>query len=205
MENFNIKVDRIGGGSINTTHLMAFQEHQSHCQSNINTITNPRKKSQVLFYKDVSVEVKPVNVYKKPEKIQLRNATCNAEKKDYFKNLYTTWIYIRKQNNFNQIYPVLKGWLLSQRAENSETLTKTSETFLPPITIKVTEFATIQKYLTYLQSMAASVNMPHVNVTLDVGAAINSYKTIWSLPNQYHCIVIHLGSFHFLKEEQDLR
>ena len=98
-----------------------------------------------------------------------------------------------------------QGWLLSQRAENSKTLTKTSEAFLPPITTKVSEFATIQKYLTYLQSMAASVNMPCVSVTLDVGAAINAYKTMWSLPNQYHFIVIHLGSFNFLKEEQDLR
>ena len=53
--------------------------------------------------------------------------------------------------------------------------------------------------------MAASVNMPYVSVTLDVGAAINAYKTMWSLPNQYHFIVIHLGSFNFLKEEQDLR
>ena len=69
-DNFNIKVDRIGGGgSINATHLMAFQEHQSHCQSNINTITVPRKMNRVLFYEDVSLEVKPVNVYKKPEKI----------------------------------------------------------------------------------------------------------------------------------------
>ena len=185
VDNFDIKVYRIGGGgSINTTHLMAFQEHQSHCQPNINTITVPRKKSRVLFYEDVSVEVKPVNVYKKPEKIQSRNATWNAEKKDYFKNLYAMWIYIRKKNNFNQIHPVLKGWLLSQRAENSETLKKkTSETFLLSVTTKATELATIQKYLMYRQSMAASVNMPYVNVTLDVGAAINAYKTIWFLPN----------------------
>ena len=123
-----------------------------------------------------------------------------CRKKDYFKNLYAMWIYIRKQNNFNQIYPVLKGWLLSQRAETSETLKKTSETFLTLITTKVIEFASIKKYLTYLQSMTASVNMPYINVTLDVGVAINAYKTIWSLPNQCHNIVIHLGSFHFLKE-----
>ena len=123
-----------------------------------------------------------------------------CQKKDYFKNLYAMWIYIRKQNNFNQIYPVLKGWLLSQRAETSETLKKTSETFLTFITTKVIEFASIKKYLAYLQSMTGSVNMPYINVTLDVGAAINDYKTIWSLPNQCHNIMIHLGSFHFLKE-----
>ena len=58
VDNFDIKVDWIrGGGSINTTHFMAFQEHQSHCQPNINTTTVPRKKSQVLFYENVSVEV----------------------------------------------------------------------------------------------------------------------------------------------------
>ena len=122
------------------------------------------------------------------------------KKKNFFKNLYAMWIYIRNQKNFNQIYPVLKGWLLSQRAETSETLKKTSETFLTFITTKVIEFASIKKYLTYLQSMTASVNMPYINVTLDVGVAINAYKTIWSLPNQCHNIVIHLGSFHFLKE-----
>ena len=58
VDNFDIKVDWIrGGGSINTTHFMAFQEHQSHCQPNINTTTVPRKKSQVLLYENVSVEV----------------------------------------------------------------------------------------------------------------------------------------------------
>ena len=97
VDNFDVKVDRIrGGGSTNTTHLTAFQEHQSHCQPNIHTITAPRKKSRVMFYEDVSVEVKPMNVYKKSEKIKSGYATCNAEKKNYFKNLYTAWIYIRK-------------------------------------------------------------------------------------------------------------
>ena len=137
---------------------------------------------------------------KKQEKINPEMQHAMPKKKNFFKNLYAMWIYIRNQNNFNQIYPVLKGWLLSQRAETSETLKKTSETFLTLITTKVIEFASIKKYLTYLQSMTASVNMPYINVTLDVGVAINAYKTIWSLPNQCHNIVIHLGSFHFLKE-----
>ena len=168
---------------------MAFQEHQSQCQPNINTIAIPRKKSRVLFYEDVSVEVKSVNVYKKPEKIQSRNATCNAEKKGLFQKSVCNVDLHSKVEHFQP-----------DISENSETLKKTSEIFLPPITTKVTEFATIQKYLTYLQSMAASVNMSYVNVTLDVDAAINAYKTIWSLPNQYHNILIHLSSFYFLKE-----
>ena len=202
VDNFDLKVDRIGGGgSINTTHLMAFQENQSHCEPKINTITVQRKKSRVLFFEDVTMETKPMDVYKYPEKITSSNLPHSQEKETHFNKLHVIWLYIRKQNHFNQVVPVLKGWLLNQRPEGSVTLIKkTSETFLPPLTSKVTEFSTIQRYLTYLQGLAASVNMPYVNVTLDVGAAINAYKTIWSFPDQYQNVMIHLGSFHLLKE-----
>ena len=35
---------------------------------------------------------------------------------------------------------------------------------------------------------------------MDVGAAINAYKTIWSHQEEYKNIMIHLGCFNFLKE-----
>ena len=65
---------------------------------------------------------------------------------------------------------------------------------------KVTEFKTIITYFKYLQKLAADVNMLYVNITLDVGAAINAYKTMWSQPEMFRNIVIHLGDFHFMKE-----
>ena len=52
----------------------------------------------------------------------------------------------------------------------------------------------------HLKNASASVNMPYINITLDVGAAINAYKTIWSHQEEYKNISIHLGCFHFLKE-----
>ena len=57
-------------------------------------------------------------------------------------------------------------------------LKKTTETYLPPITSKVTDFETISNYITYLKSLASECNMPYVNITLDVGAAINAFKFI---------------------------
>eukprot|EP00794_Sanderia_malayensis_P014842 gene14842-biopygen11931 len=45
-----------------------------------------------------------------------------------------------------------------------------------------------------------SVNMPYVNVTLDVGAAMNALKLIWNFPDQFSNVLIHLGQFHFIKE-----
>ena len=71
---------------------------------------------------------------------------------------------------------------------------------MPPINSKVTEFETIVQYMEYLQSLSDQVNMPYVNITLDVGAAMNAFKTVWSHPTKFQNIVIHLGDFHFIKE-----
>ena len=52
----------------------------------------------------------------------------------------------------------------------------------------------------YLQGLAESVNMPFVNITWDMGAAINAYKYLWTNPVKFSDIVIHPGDFHFVKE-----
>ena len=42
--------------------------------------------------------------------------------------------------------------------------------------------------------------MKYVNVTLDIGAAINCYKLIWNYQYQFSNVIVHLGDFHFMKE-----
>jgi hypothetical protein len=64
------------------------------------------------------------------------------------------------------------------------TIEKTTETYLPPVNAKVTEFSTIQRYMLYLQSLATEVKMPYVNITLDVGAAMNAYLVTWNAPEK---------------------
>ena len=66
--------------------------------------------------------------------------------------------------------------------------------------MKVTDFKSIIMYLEHLQALANSVNMKYVNVTLDCGAAINAFKTIWQYPLKFGNVVIHLGDRHFMKE-----
>ena len=159
-------------------------------------------KRRVLFYEEVTMEPKRVDVYKEPGSITSNmNVSYSQEKEVLFNNLYAIWLYIRKQNSSNQGIPLLKGRLLNNNPEEETVIfNKICETFVRPITAKVTDFATILRYLTYLQGPASSVNMSYVNVTLDVGAAISAYKTIWSMPDQYSNVIIHLGAFHFLKE-----
>ena len=51
-----------------------------------------------------------------------------------------------------------------------------------------------------MQSLAKSVNMPHLNVFLDVGAAMNACKLVWNYPDKFSNVLVHLGDFHFMKE-----
>ena len=99
-----------------------------------------------------------------------------------------------------QKVPIFNGWKLQTKMNHSVVLHKTTETYLPPINAKVTEFSTINRYMKYLQELAKDMNMPYVNITLDVGAAMNACILIWNQPELFSNIVIHLGSFHFLKE-----
>ena len=65
---------------------------------------------------------------------------------------------------------------------------------------KTLNSSTIYKYLEYLQVLASEVNMPYVNVTLDVGAAMNAERVLWNYPLKFKNVLIHLGDFHFMKE-----
>ena len=76
----------------------------------------------------------------------------------------------------------------------------TEKTYLPPTVSKVTGFSTIHQQREYLQCLAASVNMPYVNITIDVKAALNAFKFLWNELEKYQNAVIHLGDFHFMKE-----
>ena len=51
----------------------------------------------------------------------------------------------------------------------------------------------------YLQELANQMNMPYMNVSLDVGAAMSAYLLTWNEPEVFKNVIIHLGSFHFLK------
>ena len=198
VDNFDVIIDRInGGGSVNTTHLVAYQEKQGASRADTNIhVPIPKKKNRKLFIDDFHVHTKPVEKQPNPTSISrvsdFSEASFNSEMK------FLLWLYTRKCNNLDQNISSFKGWALKHRS--AAHIEKTVGTYLPPITSKVTDYTTIQKYMSYLKNISRSVNMPYINITLDVGAAINAYKTIWSHKEEYKNIIIHLGCFHFLKE-----
>ena len=102
---------------------------------------------------------------------------------------------LRKSNCYDQAVPNFSGWRQALRKLANQELKKAVETYLPPITSKLTDFTTISQYITYLQSVYVSSNMPYVNIALDFRAAVNSYKCIWSSFTGFENVVIILVIF----------
>ena len=118
---------------------------------------------------------------------------------------YMLWIVIRKLNTLDQIVSTFAGWNTHvKKTKLTSPLKKTVMTYLPPINLKVTEFDTIYRYFEYLQQLAAEANMPSVNISLDVGAAMSAFKLLWNYPEKFGNVIIHLGDFHFIKENFSL-
>ena len=200
VDNFDVLIDKqSGGGSINTTHMVAFQRPNQNAIKRTTKVSVPRKKSRKLFIEDVSIETAPINKKREPPTTFSERAVATPKSKE-FNSAFLIWIYLRKIYSVDQAIPIFKGFKLEHRKTKAEPLSKTSETYLTPLNSKVIDYQTIQRYMQYLQSLAEQVNMSLVNITLDVGAAINAYLVVWNNPMLFKNIIIHLGSFHFLKE-----
>ena len=203
VDNFDITVEKQSGrGSVNTTHLVAFQELSDQCYSAVEFPTIERTNKRKLDLPETPRVPVNINVKAEPPTLpvseNISTSALNHIDDDYF-----IWCWTRKENSFDQLLSSFSGWLLKQRGNNN--LIKTEMTYLPPIASKVTEFSTIVTYMDYLQKLAREVNMPYVNITLDIGAAINAYKVLWNRRDQFANIVIHPGDFHFMKENFQVR
>ena len=204
-DNLNKNVDKeTGGGAIEMTTLMAFQEESFGAIQGKQKINVPKTKSRTI---SVEFDDNKVTFCSKQEPDITNFKTVENASSDFtheFSCKYFTWLYLRYSNRLGQIHPNLAGLLLRIRqrefTSQSTPISKTVETYLPPLTTKVTDPQTIFTYLTYFQALAEEMNMPYVNVTLDVGAAMNAYKLLWKYPQQFSNVMIHLGDFHILKE-----
>ena len=208
VDNFDKNVEREGGGgAINMTTMMAFQEVSDECvavRDNINIEKTRTRQLNIDTQSETNVVIRNGG---KPEPnntkfstfVQVRPEEAKAEQKLYMLK-YFTWLYLRHTNSFSQNHPTFSGWLVKLNTRKARKLSKTVETYLPPLSTKVTEPNTIYKYMTYLQRLAKEANMDYMNITLDVGAATNAYEMSLSFGDKFKNIVIYLGHFHFLQE-----
>ena len=188
---------------------MTFQESVEGIPNNTNSnISLQRSKRKISIDLAAESALPSINENAEPTKFNQIIKPNSVPSRFFFivRSLYDLRsMLFRKWNSVDQTVPIFSGWLINIQKKHSTNLIRTTETYLPPILSKVIDFSSIQKYIEYLQSLAHSVTMPYTNLTFDVGAAINAYKFLWNTSDLYDDDIIHLGSFHFIKENFHVR
>ena len=202
-DNFDMNLKTATGhGAVHSTHMVAFQEESKFSEIKHHRLKLARtKKRHVEDKREGSVDIH-INPRKEPSPLSQISKTQEDLPRLSFQLLYLAWMVLRNVNSGDQVIPSLFAWKMKLRSVGlpQESIKKTVTTYLPPVNAKVTDFSTIYSYLLYMQQLADEANMPYVNVTLDVGAAMNAFKVVWNYPKKFGNVIIHLGDFHFIKE-----
>ena len=138
VDNFDLETDKqYGGGAINITTMMAFQEGGTHSTSTTHFHV-PRKKSRrissdenLLCLNKVDRQIEPPRCTITP----VQQQHSDAEKK--LRQFYCVWIVARYNTSFDPIIPIFSGFMTNLRKATEPMLKKTVETYLPPINSKV--------------------------------------------------------------------
>ena len=111
----------------------------------------------------------------------------------------------RDSNSYRQRYPFLPSMMLKLKSKKfKDDGTKTSKTHkkdLPPLSTKATDPNTIYTYMEHFLKLSKAMHMKYVNITLDIGAAMNAYKFLWGKLEKFSNVVIYIGDFQYLKED----
>ena len=67
--------------------------------------------------------------------------------------------------------------------------------YLPPLATKITDPNATYTYMEFFQELSKVMRMEYVNITLDIGAAMNAYKPLRGNLEQFSNVVIHIGDF----------
>ena len=138
VDNFDLATNKqYGGGEINITTLMAFQEGRT-AQTHTVHLHVPRKASRRISNEDLAQTQKQVDN-------QIQPPTCSIEivpenfvfDINKFVTLYFAWIIARKDNSYSQVIPIFSGFMTNVRKKTNPLVRKTVETYLPPINSKV--------------------------------------------------------------------
>ena len=123
-------VDKVGGGSVNTTHLVSFQVKLEDSVFSNKQVVVLLCKSRKLNIENISIDA--VFVQKKNNPPFLFPAYTYTLDEHFFKRSYfLARLYLRKCNFLDQTeIPIFKGWKLRTRATNRNfVIHKTVETY----------------------------------------------------------------------------
>ena len=176
-----------GGGSIDNTPGVAFQEKSSGAvlwKEDIDIPKSKRSLVQPSTEKNLS-SVKINSKVSRPSFVGKNTSPTRNHSQKVCEKLLMTWKSVRYLNTNNK-KPQFVGWIVekdpksTQRSNNDDVLATNFKTDRSP---------SIQQSLKCFMSHGSCI-------TLDVGAAIKVFRVIWNNPVAWSDIVIHLRDFH---------
>ena len=193
-DNFDRKIDRLGGGgTINTTPGIAFQETVDGSRTEDFTISIGKSKRRSLLVN----ESPPVQIHAIDPKVNPDRFTATEGGTTQQENpgslLLTLWKLMRSAETSQDISRFV-GFVSSLYKKKDVPLT--NMTYLPPIHTPITEHRTLITLFEISQNLAKQANMKYTHITLDVGAAIKAFHVAWNDKTRWSNIIIHLGDFH---------
>ena len=203
-DNFNMHHDTISGKAVlDMTNIVAFQEKEALQQISLTKtkVSVPREMKRSLSGGSKRIKTPTINVKQEPSTFD--PSIFENERKNEIQTADLTvlvWSVLRILASRDPTLPMLSGWLMLMRQRHTSIIYKTVETYLHPMSTSINDYGTIFNLLIHLQGLAADVNMPYINLTMDVGAAMNAYKVLWNFPIKFANVMLHLGDFHFMKE-----
>ena len=170
---------------------------QANVHASVTTLVRRGTRKLSLYQGEKRCTTHKIYANAEPPKFNSAMPSLGTEFDYPINTLYFLWLFLHQQNHVDQIVSTFSGWQLQNRQKEIPIyqLKKTVEMYLRPIVSRVMEFTTIEMYLEHLEKLSMSCNVAFVNITLDVGAAANVYKFVWSNPERFKNVVIHLGDF----------
>ena len=104
VDNFDVNVDKsTGGGSVNTTHMMAFQEHSENVVTVKDVVSLERRKKRMIVLADTPIVPAKFDPKKEPT-IIIRNNFNNelSNSTTWISVKYLIWLIMRKKNGINR-------------------------------------------------------------------------------------------------------
>lgn len=204
-DNFNMQRDTLSKQAVlYTTNVVAFQETEPVHVVQTSRLAVSKDIKQRSLPDDQSCHAEKPRLGCKIEPATFRNMIRQAVDENEVGKPNTTllvWSILRVLASKDQTLPTLSGWLMQMRNGVADILVqRTCETLLPPTATSINDYGTIYRLFLFLQHLCTEVNMPYVNVIMDVGAAMNSYKVLWNFPMKFKNVMLYLGDFHFMKE-----
>ena len=111
---------RCGGGAIDITHLMAFQDVSDKTSVVKENISVPKSKKRRLDVNRIDDSI-AVNHKKEPDITIENEVATDVTVNVHFSSKYFLWLYMRKMNSFDQIIATFPGWLLKLREQANGT------------------------------------------------------------------------------------